>query len=119
MLLKVDNLRTHFTVGSDKIAKAVDGVSFELEQGKTLALVGESGCGKSQTAFSIIRLIAENGYHPTGKILFDDKELFKYSEDQMRGIRGNDIAMIFQEPMISLNPSLSYWQSIGRTTPSP
>jgi len=104
MLLKVDNLRTHFKVGSVKTAKAVDGISFELEQGKTLALVGESGCGKSQTAFSIIRLIAENGSHPTGNIIFDGKELFKYSEEEMRGIRGNDIAMIFQEPMTSLNP---------------
>ena len=104
MLLKVDNLKTHFTVGSDKIAKAVDGLSFELDQGKTLALVGESGCGKSQTAFSIIRLIAENGFHPTGNIQFDGKELFKFSEEEMREIRGNDIAMIFQEPMTSLNP---------------
>jgi peptide/nickel transport system ATP-binding protein len=104
MLLKVDNLRTHFTVGADKMAKAVDGVSFNLDQGKTLALVGESGCGKSQTAFSIIRLIAENGSHPSGNITFDEKELFKFSEKEMRGIRGNDIAMIFQEPMTSLNP---------------
>ncbi|MGV7221260.1 MAG: dipeptide ABC transporter ATP-binding protein [Nitrospinales bacterium] len=104
MLLKVDNLRTHFKVGTDQTAKAVDGISFELDQGKTLAIVGESGCGKSQTAFSIIRLIAENGFHPTGNIQFDGKELFKYTEEEMRGIRGNDIAMIFQEPMTSLNP---------------
>jgi len=104
MLLKVENLRTHFKVGADKIAKAIDGLSFELEQGKTLALVGESGCGKTQTAFSIIRLVAENGFHPTGNIHFDGKDIFKFSEEEMRKIRGNDIAMIFQEPMTSLNP---------------
>ena len=104
MLLKVENLRTHFKVGADKTAKAVDGISFELEQGKTLALVGESGCGKTQTAFSIIQLLAENGYHPSGEINFDGKDIFKLSEDEMRKIRGNDIAMIFQEPMTSLNP---------------
>ena len=62
MLLSVKNLSTHFNAGSGKIARAVDGVSFDLEQGKTLALVGESGCGKTQTAFSIIKLIAENGF---------------------------------------------------------
>ena len=79
MLLKVENLHTHFTVGADKTAKAVDGISFELEQGKTLALVGESGCGKTQTAFSIIRLLAENGSHPAGNINFDGKDIFKLS----------------------------------------
>jgi peptide/nickel transport system ATP-binding protein len=104
MLLEVDNLKTYFRVGLTQTAKAVDGLSFQLDQGKTLALVGESGCGKSQTAFSIIRLIAENGYHPSGKILFDRENLSEKSEEDMRRIRGNDIAMIFQEPMTSLNP---------------
>ncbi len=104
MLLNVHNLKTHFRVGFDKTAKAVNGVSFELHPGKTLALVGESGCGKSQTAYSIMRLIAENGYHPDGQINFDGKDLMKFSEDEMRDIRGNDIGMIFQEPMTSLNP---------------
>ncbi len=104
MLLEVDNLRTYFRVGLTQVAQAVDGISFQLDQGKTLALVGESGCGKSQTAFSIIRLIAENGYHPSGKILFDRENLSEKSEEDMRRIRGNDIAMIFQEPMTSLNP---------------
>ena len=104
MLLEVDNLRTYFRVGLTQVAQAVDGLSFQLDQGKTLALVGESGCGKSQTAFSIIRLIAENGYHPSGKILFNRENLSEKSEEDMRRIRGNDIAMIFQEPMTSLNP---------------
>nr|NIQ01025.1 ABC transporter ATP-binding protein [Nitrospinaceae bacterium]NIR55064.1 ABC transporter ATP-binding protein [Nitrospinaceae bacterium]NIS85473.1 ABC transporter ATP-binding protein [Nitrospinaceae bacterium]NIT82311.1 ABC transporter ATP-binding protein [Nitrospinaceae bacterium]NIU44529.1 ABC transporter ATP-binding protein [Nitrospinaceae bacterium] len=104
MLLEVDDLRTYFRVGLTQVAQAVDGVSFQLDQGKTLALVGESGCGKSQTAFSIMRLIAENGYHPSGKVWFDRNNLSEFSEEKMRSIRGNDIAMIFQEPMTSLNP---------------
>jgi peptide/nickel transport system ATP-binding protein len=104
MLLEIDNLRTYFRVGLTQVAQAVDGISLQLDQGKTLALVGESGCGKSQTAFSIIRLIAENGYHPSGKILFNGENLSEKSEEDMRSIRGNDIAMVFQEPMTSLNP---------------
>ena len=104
MLLSVKNLSTHFHAGPGKIARAVDGISFDLEQGKTLALVGESGCGKTQTAFSIIRLIAENGYHPTGEIHFQGQNLFGLNPEEMRSLRGNDIAMIFQEPMTSLNP---------------
>lgn len=104
MLLNVNNLKTHFRVGFDKTAKAVNGISFELKPGKTLALVGESGCGKSQTAYSIIRLIAENGFHPEGKVVFNGQDLMKFSEEEMRDIRGNDIGMIFQEPMTSLNP---------------
>jgi len=104
MLLSVKNLATHFHAGPGKIARAVDGISFDLEQGKTLALVGESGCGKTQTAFSIIRLIAENGYHPTGEIRFQGQDLFQLDPEEMRNLRGNDIAMIFQEPMTSLNP---------------
>ena len=104
MLLSVKNLSTHFNVGRGQIARAVDGVSFDLEQGKTLALVGESGCGKTQTAFSIIKLIAENGFHPSGKVFFEDQDLSKLDEKEMCQLRGNDIAMIFQEPMTSLNP---------------
>ncbi|MBT6854683.1 MAG: dipeptide ABC transporter ATP-binding protein, partial [Nitrospina sp.] len=104
MLLSVKNLATHFHAGPGKIARAVDGISFDLEQGKTLALVGESGCGKTQTAFSIIRLVAENGYHPTGEIQFQGQDLFQLGPEEMRNLRGNDIAMIFQEPMTSLNP---------------
>ncbi len=91
MLLSIKNLATHFHAGPGKIARAVDGISFDLEQGKTLALVGESGCGKTQTAFSIIRLIAENGYHPTGEILFQGQDLFKLNSEEMRHLRGNNI----------------------------
>ena len=104
MLLSVKNLSTHFNAGPGKIARAVDGVSFDLQQGKTLALVGESGCGKTQTAFSIIKLIAENGFHPSGKVFFEDQDLSALDEKEMCQLRGNDIAKIFQEPMTSLNP---------------
>ena len=103
-LLQVKNLKTYFNVGVDKVARAIDGISFNLEEGKTLAIVGESGCGKTQTAFSIIRLIANNGFHPSGEIYFNKKKLSNLTELEMQSIRGNDISMIFQEPMTSLNP---------------
>jgi peptide/nickel transport system ATP-binding protein len=104
-LLEVQNLKTHFRVGDDVVAKAVDGVNFSVQAGRTLAIVGESGCGKSQTAFSIIRLLESNGYHPDdGKILFNGSNLLEKSEEEMQNIRGNQISMIFQEPMASLNP---------------
>ena len=67
-------------------------------------MVGESGCGKTQTAFSIIKLIAENGFHPSGEIIFEDRNLSQSTQEEMRQLRGKDIAMIFQEPMTSLNP---------------
>ncbi len=104
MLLSVKNLKTYFKVGAKQTAKAVNGVTFDLPVGKTLALVGESGCGKTQTAFSIIRLIADNGFHPSGEISFDGKNLSKMDTEEIRKLRGNDISMIFQEPMSSLNP---------------
>ena len=103
-LLQVKNLKTYFNVGIDKVARAIDGISFNLEEGKTLAIVGESGCGKTQTAFSIIRLIANNGFHPSGEIYFNKRKLSNLTELEMQSIRGNDISMIFQEPMTSLNP---------------
>ncbi|MBT5985801.1 MAG: dipeptide ABC transporter ATP-binding protein [Nitrospina sp.] len=103
-LLQVKNLKTYFNVGINKVARAIDGISFNLEEGKTLAIVGESGCGKTQTAFSIIRLIANNGFHPSGEIYFNKKKLSNLTELEMQSIRGNDISMIFQEPMTSLNP---------------
>ncbi len=105
MLLEINNLRTHFTVDGGAVAKAVDGISLSLEAGRTLAIVGESGCGKSQTAFSIMRLLEKNGYHPKdSEIRFDEQDLLAKSEEEMQKIRGNRIAMIFQEPMDSLNP---------------
>jgi oligopeptide/dipeptide ABC transporter ATP-binding protein len=103
-LLRVDDLRTHFFTDAG-VARAVDGVSFEISQGKTLAVVGESGCGKSVTSLSIMRLIPDPpGKIVSGSIAFDGTDLLKLSAPKMRGMRGNNISMIFQEPMTSLNP---------------
>ncbi|MEO8665016.1 MAG: ABC transporter ATP-binding protein [Ignavibacteria bacterium] len=103
-LLEVKNLRTYFYT-DDGVAKAVDDVSFALDKGETLGLVGESGCGKSVSALSIMRLIAvPPGKIVGGEILFKGKDILKVPEKEMQDIRGNDIGMIFQEPMTSLNP---------------
>ena len=103
-LLEIRDLRTYFYTG-DKTVKAVDGVSYSIEEGKTLGLVGESGCGKSVSALSILGLIpSPPGKIESGEIIFEGCDLRKLSESEMRAIRGNDIAMIFQEPMTSLNP---------------
>ena len=103
-LLKVDNLRTWFYT-DDGIVKAVDDVSFSLNKGHTLGIVGESGCGKSITSLSVMRLIdSPPGKIVGGKILFKGEDLLTKSEEEMRRVRGKRIAMIFQEPMTSLNP---------------
>ena len=103
-LLNVQNLKTHFSVGNS-IVKAVDGVSFDLESGKTFAIVGESGSGKSITALSIMGLLPNNlAKVDRGKIIFSEQDLLTLEEKEMRKIRGNNISMIFQEPMTSLNP---------------
>ncbi len=104
LLLKIRNLHTYFYT-DDGIAKAVDGVDLELVEGRTLGVVGESGCGKSVTALSIMRLIPDPpGKVVQGKIFFGQKDLLTLSEAEMRKIRGRSISMIFQEPMTSLNP---------------
>ena len=104
ILLSIKNLKTHFAVGKS-IVKAVDGVSFDLKSGKTFAIVGESGSGKSITALSIMGLLPDNlASTERGKILFNNKDLLCFEEKEMRKIRGNNISMIFQEPMTSLNP---------------
>lgn len=103
-LLEVDGLKTHFFGDQGRVA-AVNGVSFHIRKGETLGIVGESGCGKSVTSLSIMRLLRDtSGQIVDGSVKFDGKDLRSLSEKQMRGIRGNDIAMIFQEPMTSLNP---------------
>jgi peptide/nickel transport system ATP-binding protein len=107
LALEVDGLQTYFFTRQG-IVKAVDGVSFNLRKGETLGIVGESGCGKSITALSIMRLVPEPpGRIIGGRVNLDGKELLDLSEKEMRGIRGNDISMIFQEPMTSLNPVLT------------
>lgn len=103
-LLDVQNLRTSFHI-SEGVIRAVDDVSFHIEKGETLAIVGESGCGKSQTALSIMRLIqTPPGRIDGGSILFEDEDLLTLSERAMLEVRGHRISMIFQEPMTSLNP---------------
>jgi oligopeptide/dipeptide ABC transporter ATP-binding protein len=102
-LLAVRNLRTYFFT-DDGVVKAVDDVSFDIPRGQTLGVVGESGCGKSVTSLSIMRLVAPPGRIVGGDILFDGVNLLALSEPEMRRIRGNKISMIFQEPMTSLNP---------------
>ncbi len=111
-LLEVKDLRTHFHT-QDGVVKAVDGVSFHVEKGETLGIVGESGSGKSVTSLSVMRLIPQPpGKIVSGHILFDGDDLLKHSEDEMRHIRGKDIAMIFQDPMTSLNPVLTIGRQI-------
>ena len=103
-LIDVQDLRTHFFT-EDGVVQAVDRVSFQIEPGQKMGLVGESGCGKSVTALSIMRLIPDPpGKIVGGKILFDGKDLVQLSQQEMRNIRGGSISMIFQDPMTSLNP---------------
>jgi peptide/nickel transport system ATP-binding protein len=111
-LLRVKDLRTHFFT-EEGVVRAVNGVSYDLEEGETLGLVGESGCGKSVSALSLLRLIP----NPPGKIVggevwFDGQDILKADEDEIRHIRGNRIAMVFQEPMTSLNPVLTIGRQI-------
>ncbi len=103
-LLVVEGLRTYFHTRAG-VVRAVDGVDFTIEEGRTLCVVGESGCGKSVTALSIMRLLDPPGQiEPGSRILFGDRDLVTADEDELRQIRGNEISMIFQEPMTSLNP---------------
>jgi oligopeptide/dipeptide ABC transporter ATP-binding protein len=109
-LLEVRNLRTNFQTSAG-VVRAVDGVSWDVQEGETVALVGESGCGKSVSALSIMRLVAEPaGRIEGGEILYKGRDLLKLSEAEMQRVRGREIAMVFQEPMTSLNPVLT----IGR-----
>jgi oligopeptide/dipeptide ABC transporter ATP-binding protein len=107
MLLEVRNLRTHFFTQAG-VVKAVDGVSYAIEKGETLSLVGESGCGKSVSALSIMRLVPNPpGKIMGGQVIFDGQDLLKLSDTEIRRIRGKQIAMVYQEPMTSLNPVLT------------
>jgi peptide/nickel transport system ATP-binding protein len=115
ILLDVKDLQTEFRTGAG-IVRAVDGVSWDVKPGETVALVGESGCGKSVSALSVMRLVAAPaGRIVGGQILFKGRDLLGLSEDEMRKIRGREIAMVFQEPMTSLNPVLT----VGRQLTEP
>jgi oligopeptide/dipeptide ABC transporter ATP-binding protein len=114
-LLRVNGLRTSFFT-SDGEVRAVDGVTFDIPDGRTVGLVGESGCGKSVTALSIVQLLPKGtGRIVGGAVQFNGKDLAGLSEDEMRRIRGNEISMIFQEPMTSLNPVMTVGDQIAET----
>jgi len=114
-LLEVESLRTHFFT-RDGVVRAVDGVSFSVDPGETLAVVGESGCGKSVTSLSIMRIIASPpGRIVAGRVLFEGRDLLALTEEEMRAVRGNAISMIFQEPMTSLNPALTVGRQIAES----
>ncbi len=113
-LLEIESLQTHFRT-PDGVNRAVDGVSLTVEAGETVAIVGESGCGKSVTANSVLRLVPEPPGKITGAVRFQGVDLLKLDDRAMRDIRGNQISMIFQEPMTSLNPVLTVGRQIGET----
>jgi peptide/nickel transport system ATP-binding protein len=113
-LLEIANLQIHFRTESG-VNRAVDGVSLHVDEGETLAVVGESGCGKSVTALSILRLVPEPPGKVAGSIRFEGKELLNIPDRELRDIRGNAISMIFQEPMTSLNPVLTVGRQIGES----
>jgi oligopeptide transport system ATP-binding protein len=112
VLLEVRDLETKFFT-QDGVVNAVNGVSFRLDEGETLGIVGESGCGKSVSMLSVMRLIPQPpGKITNGTVMFQDRDLLALSEDQMRQVRGNKVAMVFQDPMTSLNPVLTIGQQI-------
>jgi peptide/nickel transport system ATP-binding protein len=114
-LLEVTDLRTHFFT-REGVVRAVDGISFAVEKGKTLGIVGESGCGKSVTALSIMGLIPKPPAEiVSGSVLYEGRDLTKLSERQLEDVRGREIAMIFQDPMTSLNPTLTIGTQITET----
>jgi peptide/nickel transport system ATP-binding protein len=113
-LLRVEDLQTHFGT-PDGVVRAVEGLSFDVGAGETVAIVGESGCGKSVTAMSILRLVPEPPGRVRGRVLFEGRDLLALPEHEMRRLRGNRIGMVFQEPMTSLNPVLTIGRQVGET----
>src|SRR3990170_3548943 len=114
-LLEVKDLRTYFFT-DDGVVRAVDGISYDIQEGETMGLVGESGCGKTVSALSVLRLIPNPpGKIVGGEIIFEGDDILKMDEDEVRHIRGNKIGMIFQEPMTSLNPVLTIGRKLTET----
>ncbi len=114
-LLEVNDLATYFFT-ADGVVKAVDGITYHIDEGESVAIVGESGCGKSVSALSVMRLIASPpGRIVHGEVIFEGNDILKLTEPEMRKVRGNDISMVFQEPMTSLNPVFDHWLSIDRS----
>jgi oligopeptide/dipeptide ABC transporter ATP-binding protein len=113
-LLRVEDLVTHYTgFGGSRVVKAVDGVSFTLEEGQTIGLVGESGCGKTTTCLSLVRLLPGGAQIESGSVQLNGREITTLSEKEMAEVRGNEIAMILQDPMTSLNPVLDIETQVG------
>ena len=112
-MLDVRNLKTHFRLPRGEVARAVDGVSFSVERGETVCLVGESGCGKSVSAFSIMQLLPRNASHPAGEIFYEGSDILKMSVDDRRALRGKEVSMIFQEPGASLNPVFTVGRQVS------
>jgi peptide/nickel transport system ATP-binding protein len=113
-LLQVEQLQVHFQTPNG-VLRAVNGVSFEVHAGETVAMVGESGCGKSVTSMAVLRLVPMPPGRMAGRIRFEGRDLLTASDAQLRSLRGNDISMIFQEPMTSLNPVLTIGRQISET----
>ncbi|MCC7201394.1 MAG: ABC transporter ATP-binding protein [Nitrospirae bacterium] len=112
MLLSVNNLKTHFST-PEGVIRAVDDVSFKIDKGRVLGLVGESGCGKSVTALSLMRLVPQPGRIIAGEIFFDGRDLLRLDSEEIRKLRGNRLAMVFQDPMTSLNPVFTIGNQIS------
>ncbi|MDR8730111.1 ABC transporter ATP-binding protein [Burkholderia pseudomultivorans] len=113
-LLEIENLRVHFKT-PDGVNRAVDDISFSVDEGETLAIVGESGCGKSVTSMSILQLLPRQSVRTAGRISFQGRDLLAMTERDIRGIRGNSISMVFQEPMTSLNPVMTVGAQIAES----
>ena len=115
ILLSVQDLKVYFS-GNEKVARALDGISYDVRKGETICLVGESGCGKTVSALAVLRIIPQPpGEVMGGKILFNGQDLLELSEEDMQKIRGNHIAMVFQEPMTSLNPVFTIGDQLKET----
>jgi peptide/nickel transport system ATP-binding protein len=111
-VLEVEGLRTEFRMRTANVV-AVDGVSFQVDQGECVGIVGESGCGKSTTGFSIMRLLPINGHLTDGRIMLNGRDLAGLSEKEMQGVRGDEVALIPQDPLTSLNPTMTIGRQIG------
>ena len=114
MLLAIDNLQTYVRQRSG-VVRAVDGVSLTVDKGETVGVVGESGCGKTMMGMSIMRLLPEGGFHAGGSINFDGRDLLTLTDQEIQNVRGNDIAVIFQDPMTSLTPTMTIGRQIAET----
>ena len=112
MLLEIKDLRTYFHIGK-RIVKAVDGIDLKVRQGQVMAIVGESGCGKSVTSLSVMRLVPTPPARISGEILFGGQDILQMSMEEVRAVRGKEISMIFQEPMTSLNPAYTVGEQIA------